>query len=434
MKDRSGNVAIVVALTLVPMLLAVGASFDYIRAYNAKESMQSDLDAALIAAVKQIDNNDATALKQKVSDWFHAQVESSYTLGDVEIDTSSHRITATASGTVPTTLMKLANIDTVPISVGSAVKGPSTSYLNVYIVIDRSPSMLLAATTAGQTAMYNGIGCQFACHTGDTHKIGKTTYANNYEYSSAKGIKLRADVAVDAVLKVIGLINDADKTHQRIKVGLYSLGDTITEVLAPTLDTTTAQTRLQDPKAGLTSATSTTYTYFDVSLAALKTKVGTGGDGSSSASPLKLVLLLTDGVQSQREWVTSGVTWTNGVPSNGPYWKKVAPLNPDWCGYIKNQSATMAVLYTEYLPITTDWGYNATVGATMASANWKSTWGGTMDSGVSTSITRRDYIPYALADCASSKSLFMSAASSDEITAGLSALFTQYLASVRLTQ
>lgn len=413
-----------VALTLVPMILAVGASFDYIRAYNAKQSMQSDLDAALIAAVKEIDNDDATALKQKVSDWFHAQVESSYTLGDIEIDTTSHRITATASGTVATTLMKLANIDTVPISVGSAVKGPSTSYLNVYIVIDRSPSMLLAATTAGQQAMYNGIGCQFACHTGDSHTIGKTTYANNYKYSSEKKIQLRADVAVDAVSKVIDLIETADGSHQRIKVGLYSLGDTIKEVLAPTLDTTTARNRLYDDNYGLTSATSTTYTYFDVSLAALKTKVGTGGDGSSSASPLKLVLLLTDGVQSQREWVTSG----------SKYWPKVAPLNPDWCGYIKKQSATMAVLYTEYLPITTDWGYNATVGSTMASASWKSTWGGTMDSGVSTSITRRDYIPYALADCASSKSLFMSAASSDEITAGLSALFTQYLASVRLTQ
>ncbi|MGO7638881.1 hypothetical protein AB9E25_35445, partial [Rhizobium leguminosarum] len=76
---------------------------------------------------------------------------------------------------------------------------PATSYLNVYIVIDTSPSMLLAATTAGQSAMYSGIGCQFACHNGDAHTIGKTKYANNYEYRTAKNIKLRADVAGDAV-------------------------------------------------------------------------------------------------------------------------------------------------------------------------------------------------------------------------------------------
>ena len=433
-RDRSGNVAIVVALTLVPMIVAVGASFDYIRAYNVRQRMQSDLDAALIAAVKQIDTSDKDALEEKVSDWFHAQVENSYTLGDIDIDTSNHKITATATGTVPTTLMKIANIDTVDVSVASAVKGPTTSYLNVYIVIDTSPSMLLAATTSGQSTMYAGIGCQFACHTGDSHKIGNKTYSNNYEYSTAKNIKLRADVAGDAVEEVLDMIDTSDSSHERIKVGLYSLGDTLTEVLSPTLSTDTARTRLADASYGLTSATSKAATYFDVSLATLKQKVGAGGDGTSSGSPLKLVLLLTDGVQSKREWVTDKVTWSNKQAISGAYWNKVAPLNPDWCGYLKDQSDTMAVLYTEYLPITTDWGYNATVGATMASANWKSTWGGTMDSGVSTSITRRDYIPYALSDCASSTSLFISASSSAEITAGLSALFTQYLASVRLTQ
>ncbi|ANM14880.1 MULTISPECIES: TadE/TadG family type IV pilus assembly protein [unclassified Rhizobium] len=431
-RDRTGNVAIVVALTLVPMLVAVGASFDYIRSYNVRQKMQSDLDAALIAAVKQINNTaDTDALKAKVSDWFHAQVENSYTLGEIDIDTANHNITATASGTVPTTFMKIANIDTVPVSVGSAVKGPATSYLNVYIVIDTSPSMLLAATTSGQSTMYSGIKCQFACHTGDAHTVSNKTYANNYEYSTAKNIKLRADVAGDAVRDVLSLIDTSDSNHERIKVGLYSLGDTLTEVLTPTLSTDTARARLKDASYGLTSATSKAATYFDVSLATLKQKVGAGGDGTTSGTPLKLVLLLTDGVQSQREWVTDGV---NKNRTSGAYWNKVAPLNPDWCGYLKNQSNTMAVLYTEYLPITTDWGYNATVGSTMASANWKNTWGGTMQSGVSTSITRRDYIPYALADCASSKSLFLSASSSTEITAGLSTLFTQYLSSVRLTQ
>ncbi|MBX5154234.1 pilus assembly protein [Rhizobium lentis] len=423
--DRGGNVAIAVALSLVPMLVAVGASFDYIRSYNVRQRMQSDLDAALIAAVKQINNTEDTdALKEKVSDWFHAQVDNSYTLSDIDIDTVNHNITATANGTVPTTFMKIANIETVPVSVASAVKGPATSYLNVYIVIDTSPSMLLAATTSGQSTMYTGIKCQFACHTGDSHTIGKTTYATNYDYSKEKKIKLRADVAGDAVREVLDMIDESDENHERIKVGLYSLGDTLSEVLAPTLSTDTARARLADSSYGLTSATSKAATYFDVSLATLKKKVGAGGDGTSSGSPLKLVLLLTDGVQSQREWVTNG----------SKYWPKVAPLNPAWCDYLKNQSNTMAVLYTEYLPITTDWGYNATVGSTMASANWKSTWGGTMDSGVSTSITRRDYIPYALADCASSKSLFISASSSTEITAGLSTLFTQYLSSVRLTQ
>ena len=435
LENRSGNVAIVVALSLVPMILSVGASLDYIRAYNVRQRMQSDLDEALIAAVKQIDTSDTDSLKQKVADWFSAQPGSSYSVSNIVIDTTNHKITATASGSIPTTLMKIADINDVPVTIASSVKGPSTSYLNVYIAIDKSPSMLLAATTAGQRTMYNGVGCQFACHTGDAHTVSGTNYANNYAYSSAKGIKLRADVAVDAVKEVIDLIDEADSNHERIRVGLYSIGDTTTEVLAPTFVTSDARNRLSTDSYGLTSATSTNNTFFDVALPVLKQKIGKGGDGSSSAKPLKLVLLLTDGVQSKREWVTDGVKVSGGQAKTvGPSWNKVAPLNPDWCSGLKGQSNTMAVLYTEYLPITTDWGYNATVGSTMASASWKATWGGNMDSGVSSSITRRDYIPYALADCASSKSLFISASSSTDIVNGLSALFTQYLASVRLTQ
>ncbi|SES46971.1 Flp pilus assembly protein TadG [Rhizobium sp. NFR03] len=430
---KDGNVAITVALAMVPMILAVGASVDYIRSYNARQSMQSDLDAALIAAVKEIDTEDKAALTAKVSDWFHAQADSDYTLADVNIDVSTHRITATATGSIPTTLMQIASIKTVPVSVQSAVQGPSTSFLNVYVVLDKSPSMLLAATAAGQDTMYRSAGCQFACHAEQGPTVGGVSYANNYAYSKANGIKLRADVSIDAVHQVIDLIDKADTNHDRIKVGLYTIGDTAAEVLAPTLDMSMARRRLNDDSSGLTSATSTTHTYFDVSLSDLDKKVGNGSDGTSAEKPLKLVLMLTDGVQSQREWVTAGVKWNgNKIKTPGWYWNKIAPLNPAWCDPIKKHAATIAVLYTEYLPITTDWGYNNTVGATMASADWKNTWGGVMKSGVPTSTTRRDYVPYALADCASSKSLFIGASSSTEITAGLSTLFKQYLTSVRL--
>ncbi|MGO7939508.1 hypothetical protein ACC731_37355, partial [Rhizobium ruizarguesonis] len=97
-------------------------------------------------------------------------------------------------------------------------------------------------------------------------------------------IKLRADVAGDAVTDVLALIDTSDSNHRRIKVGLYSLGDPLTEVLAPTLSTDTARTRLADSSYVLTSATSKAATYFDVSLATLKQKVGTGGDGTSTNS------------------------------------------------------------------------------------------------------------------------------------------------------
>jgi hypothetical protein len=88
------------------------------------------------------------------------------------------------------------------------------------------------------------------------------------------------------------------------------------------------------------------------------------------------------------------------------------------------------VLYTEYLSIPLDWGYNGTVGNTMKSSAFAET----LRKGVSKNTARRDYIPYALEDCASSSEMFLSASDPDDIENGLSTLFSQYLGSVRLTQ
>jgi Flp pilus assembly protein TadG len=457
--DRRGNVAITVALSIVPMILAVGAGLDYARAYNVQSKMQSDLDAALVAAIKQIDDQDEDKLVAKIKEWFDAQadrLDSSYDLTDIKVDKSGHTIRASASGTVPTTLMTLANIKTVPIGVVSAIEGPATSHLNVYIVIDKSPSMLLAATSEGQAMLRAdpNIRCEFACHTAPSnhdkvydHKTKALIAPNYYEYIKKLGVKLRTDVALDAVEEVLDMIDEADVAHSRIKVGLYSLGETLFEVLSPSYSTSVARRKLSDDASGLTSATSTTSTDFKASLARLKKEVADVGDGTSASSPLKLVLLLTDGVQSHRSWVIENVDWgrakcleknTEGkcirhTSNAGRNWGRVTPLNPEWCGDLKKK-ATVAVLYTEYLAIRPDWGYNDTLFDTMESSKWTSTWGGTLHKGVSGNTSRHDYIPIALQDCASSSDLFISAASEDEITEGLSTLFNQYLTSVRLTQ
>ncbi|WP_342394617.1 TadE/TadG family type IV pilus assembly protein [Sinorhizobium numidicum] len=451
--DRGGNVALTVALCIVPMILGVGAGLDYTRAYNIQNKMQSDLDAALVAAIKQIDDYDEEKLAAKIKDWFDAQAErldSSYDLTEIKVDKAGHTIRASASGTVPTTLMTLADIKSVPVGVVSAIEGPATSYLNVYIVIDKSPSMLLAATSEGQEMLRadRNIGCEFACH--DTidpvHKDRDSAKAilapTYYDYIKNLGVKLRTDVALEAVEEVLDMIDEADENHSRIKVGLYTLGETVSEVLTPTTSTSTARKKLSDDSSGLTSATSMASTRFDTALKALRNQIGQAGKGTSASDPLKLVLLLTDGVQSERGWVLDGVDWacTETYKDKcirrkfGPYWGRVTPLNPDWCGYLKDKDATVAVLYTEYLSIPLDWGYNATLADSMKNSKWASTWRGTLQTGVSNSISRHDYIPIALQDCASSSDLFISAASEDEITAGLSTLFNQYLTSVRLTQ
>jgi Flp pilus assembly protein TadG len=455
--DRSGNFALTFALISVPMLIGVGASIDYVRAYNIRDRMQDDLDAALIAAVREVDTLTEDNIKERVKVWFNSQGRTAGISYRVDTDTiaiskTNRSIQATVHGEVPTTLMKIGGVNNVSVQVTAAVAGPATSYLNVYIALDKSASMLLAATSAGQTTLMNKTGCNFACHEkeGGPWTVNGKSYALRYNTAKALGVTLRADVSVTAAQEVVDLIKAADPTGSRIRVGFYTLGSTATEELAPTYSMSEATNALKTD-TDLTSAKSIAYSYFDKSLPALAELVGNAGDGSSESSPLKLVLILTDGVQSQRSWVTTnnGTATKDGtwicVASSGstcikynisyfPDQPKVSPLNPGWCQDMKTNTATVGVLYTEYLSIDKDWGYNGTVGETMATSGFTSVWGGTLKTGVPSTTTRRNYIPTALSDCATSSDLFLAANDPDEIEAGLAKIFSQYLGSVRLTQ
>nr|WP_298098137.1 TadE/TadG family type IV pilus assembly protein [uncultured Shinella sp.] len=433
-----GNIALTFALLLAPMMGAVGASIDYVRAYNTRSKMQSDLDAALLAAIKDVGSANDAALQKRVENWFAAQTKleaSSYTVSDITIDTSNLKITAKARSTVPTTLMSILGVDTVDVSVSSTVQGPGQAYMDVYIVLDKSASMLLAATAEGQATMLaSQAKCAFSCHTAEgaiyTYK-GKS-YSTVYDLSVAMGIKLRADVSVSAVAEVLDLIEESDPQQERIKIGLYTVGAGLKEVLAPTLSTSSARKMLASDSSGLTSATSEDGTYFDLSLASLQKIVGTGGDGKTAANPKKLVLLLTDGVQSERNWVLQSSSGIRFPVKTSALQTAVTPLNSKWCAPIKEQNVSFGVLYTEYLPMPWDWGYAATVGKTMNSSRFVSLWKGTIATGSGTS-SRLSYIPTALGECASAKDLFLHAESEKEIKEGLSTLFKQYLSKVRLT-
>jgi Flp pilus assembly protein TadG len=440
MRCAAGNIAVTFALLLPLLLVGAGLSVDYLRAYGSYSEMQAELDLALIAAIKQIDNLNSDEIETVIHDWFGTQTRvGTFTLDDVAVDIIGSTISATARARVPTTLMQIAGIDSVPVSVNSAVAGPATSYLNVYLVLDKSASMLLASNTSDQSKMTSALGCAFACHQGEVHTVAGKRYDTNYAYSSTNGIELRTDVLLHAVHQVLDTVQSIDPSGSRIKVGLYRIAATAATTLAPTFDMNAVRTTLDNPAKQLTSSSSTDGTFFNTALNALIPMVGTSGNGTSASSPLKLVMMITDGVQSQRSWVTSS-DWSKCVWNARPTCpmsddsRQIAPLNPAWCNPIKNNGPTLATVYTTYLPVTSDWGYNGTLGATMASSVWSSKWGGVLRSGVSSSTTRRDYLPIALGDCATSAQYFMQATSDAEIKDSLATLFKRYLSSVRLTR
>jgi uncharacterized protein YegL len=117
--------------------------------------MQTALDAALVAAVKDVGTSDDTALKGRINDWLNAEAaqSGSYVLNmdGIKIDRTKAAITASVAATVPTTFLKVAGINQIPVSVASGIVGGATvtkSAFSMYLVLDRSGSMK-EPTTSG---------------------------------------------------------------------------------------------------------------------------------------------------------------------------------------------------------------------------------------------------------------------------------------------
>lgn len=415
--DRRGGVATTFGLLLVPLIAIAGFGIDYMRLMSARDKLQVAIDQAVLAAAKAMTNKTDAELTALVASWVAAAgLDSSYTITGTSVSRTNQQIAANATVAVPTVFSRVIGLDQMSTTAASTATGSNEVFMNVYLLLDNSASMGLAATAAAQKTMNNIAGCVFACHDPEgtyTYK-GKTYYTTN-DVAEAAGVTLRRDVMNSAAKKVIAMIDSADPKHARIKVGVYYFNTGLSTAQDLTYTTSSATTAL----GGSYSKLGVDGTYFDTSLAAMATKVGKAGDGTTASSPVKLVLLVTDGVQSLRSWVLTSSTTQ----------RKVGPFNPTYCSALKTNGVTLGVLYTEYLAINGDWGYDATVGATMSN----STWGGTLKSGVSSSTERRDYLPYALTDCAST-GFFMSANSTTEIENGLSNLFSSWLSKIRLAR
>ena len=446
-RERSGNVAMIFALATVPLVLAVGGAVDFRNASNSEKDVQNDLDSAVLAASKSLTTSSEGEIEAELRRFFKGQQiarSGTFEIDEVTIDKANQKVEATAKGAVPTLFLQVMGMRSIDMTIRSGALGADKPYLDILIVVDNSASMLLAATPADQSMMQQEIGCVFACHEREG-RVGNTGFATNYDYSRARHIRLRSDVVADAVRTSMDEIKKADPNSERIRVGLYTIGDNAKELVKPdylaakvqgkgggllcnskhpllggTKCKTSEQQALIDYKVSRLSDTSDDTSVFDLSLDTLTKMLGRAGSGATPAEPKKLVMLLTDGMISSRDWII-----------NDPV--KVAPMNPKWCGEMKSRGIDIASLYTEYLPMPWDWGYNRGPGTSMGSAAWNSTWGGQMRGSVSPSITRRDYIPLALADCASSPKYFLSANSESEIHNGMKTLLNAYLSSPRLT-
>lgn len=153
LRNRDANVAMMFALSLIPVTIAAGAGLDLTRAMIVKSNLTEALDAAAlsVASTSGLSQNQMTAQAQN---YFNANYRADANYGtpaSVVVTPGTQQVTVSTSVPMPTTLMGIAGIHTVNVTASSTVVWGQNK-LWVSLVLDNTGSMTQADAT-GTTKM-----------------------------------------------------------------------------------------------------------------------------------------------------------------------------------------------------------------------------------------------------------------------------------------
>ncbi|WP_022722200.1 TadE/TadG family type IV pilus assembly protein, partial [Rhodopseudomonas sp. B29] len=145
---ENGNIAVIFALALVPLVSFIGAAIDYSRANKARTSMQAALDSAALMVSKDdsAGNLSASDVTSKAQAYFNAL----YTNTDVSSvnvtaaftnsPTTGAQIKLTGFGAINTSFLKLAGFPNLTFGTSSTTAWGTTK-LRVAMALDNTGSM-----------------------------------------------------------------------------------------------------------------------------------------------------------------------------------------------------------------------------------------------------------------------------------------------------
>jgi Flp pilus assembly protein TadG len=394
---RSGNVAVIFALSIVPVILAVGGAVDFTTAVTARNQLQDTADSAALAAAGAANSYltangssaaqvaAATQLATATSQNFvNANANASLLTGapTVTVATVMNASVATVNVTVQANVkpafLQLAGITNIPLTLTSkTTMTPGTKYYQVIFVIDVSNSMGIGGTAAAITALQNNsqIGCAFACHDPNSYSAATTSClaagfysrqtswpfsqvwnlpVNNCDkraIAKADNILLKIDYVNQAVQSFISQLSSyAGSSPSHFSVGIDTYGSTFNQALAPTPNMTTAQTAastIDVENAQPLAPSNYGYTYTANGLTSALQTLTNVGDGSSATKMLTYVVFLSDAVQD--------------VPG-ASQWGRVTNLGyTAQCTALKAAGVNVFSIWAPYYAITGDSQYDTLV-------------------------------------------------------------------------
>jgi len=142
--DRTANVAMIFALSLVPVSAAVGGALDFTRSFTIGSEIQSALDTGVLAAASLSQTGDPETVVRAYLEAAIAEhqgvIESLVVVVTPNVALNARNVHATANVSVPTTLLGVAGIDRLDLG-RAAEATEQLRNLEISLVLDISGSM-----------------------------------------------------------------------------------------------------------------------------------------------------------------------------------------------------------------------------------------------------------------------------------------------------
>jgi Flp pilus assembly protein TadG len=422
-RDDRGSMALMMGLTAVPLIFAVGAGIDYGSANMTKAKLDAVADAAALSAVDhQAITGTAAAAQTIAQNTFNAEVAnlSNVTVGNptavVTDSTTGRTAVVSYSATKTNMFMGIFGYPSTTITGSSTAQAGLTTNINFYLLLDNSPSMNIAATSAGITKMVANTaaqgGCAFACHETDpsADNLGNPGGEDNYTLAQNLGVVTRMQNLASATQSLMKSASSMEGSNQQYQMAIYTFNSSgLNTIQSLTSNLTNAQTaaatiNVEEVYSNnwltATNQNNDTDTNFESAMSAINKLMPSPGTGTPASTPQEVLFIVTDGVDDE---VSSSCSQT--LDGN----RCQQPFDTSLCTKIKNRGIQIAVLYTDYLPLPTNSWYN----------NWIAPF--------------QSQIAPNMESCASA-GMFFSVTTDGDITAAMQTLFQQAVAAARLTQ
>ena len=356
-RQDKGGVAVMFAIAAVPLILAAGAAIDYSRVVATKGKVEAAADAAVLAATNgQSASKSVDEARRMGLDVFTTLTQGigGAQITGVSLDISEQGLTRSArisySLQVPTTLTAVVGIQSMQaqgVAVASQTRAP---YLDVYLVLDNSPSMGLGATTRDINLMTARLGCAFACHEG--------TRDDMYVQAKKIGALTRIESLRMATQQLIAVAGQTVAGPNQLRMAAYSFGlatnrPGLTQIfgLTSNLDLARARTNAFDLMLNVSPDLGSPIQKI---LRAANQVIPSAGDGFRPDAPQKVLFFVSDGVADER----GAESCWQSLHDSG---RCEQPVDPSICDAMKARGIKIAALYTTYLPLPGNEAYDTRI-------------------------------------------------------------------------